>query len=40
MVFYDAGEAPEARRDALKLLEAGAEGVRVAQWPSDTPTRT
>ena len=33
VVFYDAGEEPEARRDASKLLEAGAESVKIAQWP-------
>lgn len=35
VVFYDAGEEKEARKDALKLLEAGAERVRVAEWPSE-----
>lgn len=34
-VFYDAGEEREARKDALKLLEAGARNVRVAAWPPD-----
>jgi hypothetical protein len=33
VVFYDAGEDNEARLDALKLLEAGAKGVRVVEWP-------
>jgi hypothetical protein len=37
VVLYDAGEAPEARRDALTLIEAGAESVRVAVWPPDVP---
>jgi hypothetical protein len=37
VVFYDAGEASEARRDAQKLLEAGAESVRVVEWPADAP---
>jgi hypothetical protein len=37
VVFYDAGEEHEARLDALKLLEAGAEGARVVQWPKDEP---
>lgn len=36
-VFYDAGEEQEARKDALKLLEAGAADVRVAQWPAEAP---
>ena len=36
-VFYDAGEEHEARLDALKLLEAGAKGVRVVVWPKDAP---
>jgi len=35
VVFYDAGEASEAHRDAQKLLAAGAESVRVAEWPPD-----
>ncbi len=33
VVFYDAGEEREAREDALKLLDAGAKGVRVVEWP-------
>jgi hypothetical protein len=37
VLFYDAGEAPEVRRDAQRLLEAGAESVRVAEWPPDAP---
>jgi hypothetical protein len=37
VVFYDAGEENEARLDALKLLEAGAKGVRVAAWPQRAP---
>jgi hypothetical protein len=37
VVFYDAGEAQEARRDAQKLLEAGAESVKVVEWPPDAP---
>jgi len=37
VVLYDAGEASEARRDAQKLLEAGAESVRVAEWAADAP---
>ncbi len=37
VVFYDAGEEAEAHKDGLKLLEAGAEDVRVVSWPSDAP---
>ncbi len=37
VVFYDAGEESEARKDAQKLLKAGAENVRVAEWPPDAP---
>src|SRR5215211_5745343 len=37
VVFYDAGEEREARKDALRLLEAGAKNVRVVEWPSDAP---
>jgi len=37
VVFYDAGEENEARLDALRLLEAGAKGVRVATWPQRVP---
>jgi hypothetical protein len=40
VVFYDAGEDHEAREDALKLLEAGAKGVRVVEWPKDAPHGT
>jgi len=35
VLFYDAGEEQEARKDALKLLEAGAKNVRVVEWPPD-----
>src|SRR5215212_3192713 len=35
VVFYDAGEEQEAHKDALKLLEAGAQDVRVVEWPSN-----
>jgi hypothetical protein len=35
VVFYDAGEEAEARKDALKLLEAGAESVSVVEWSPD-----
>src|SRR5829696_566049 len=35
LLFYDAGEEQEARKDALKLLEAGAKNVRVVEWPPD-----
>ena len=37
VVFYDAGEEQEARLDALKLLEAGADSVRIAEWPQRAP---
>jgi hypothetical protein len=37
VVFYDAGEAQEAHKDALKLLEAGALTVRIVEWPPDAP---
>jgi len=37
VVFYDAGEEQEAHKDAMKLLEAGAQNVRVVEWPSDAP---
>jgi hypothetical protein len=37
VVFYDAGEECEAREDALKLLEAGAKGARVVEWPKAVP---
>jgi hypothetical protein len=36
-VFYDAGEELEARQDAVKLLEAGAKGACVVEWPKDAP---
>src|SRR5829696_8599016 len=35
VLFYDAGEEQETRKDALKLLEAGAKNVRVVEWPPD-----
>jgi hypothetical protein len=35
VVFYDAGEQEEARKDAIKVLEAGAAEVRVGEWPPD-----
>ncbi len=35
VVFYDAGEEAEAHKDAQKLLETGADRVRVAEWPPD-----
>jgi hypothetical protein len=35
VVFYDAGEEAEARRDALKLATAGAESVRVVEWSQE-----
>ena len=37
VVFYDAGEEGEARKDALTLLGAGAVATRVVEWPADTP---
>jgi hypothetical protein len=37
LVFYDAGEENEARLDGLKLLQAGAKGVRVVEWPQRAP---
>ena len=37
VVFYDAGEEQEARKDAKKLLEAGAEKVLVVEWPQGAP---
>lgn len=40
VVCYDAGEEREARKDALKLLEAGAKSVRVVSWPPDAPHGT
>ena len=35
VVFYDAGEERQARKDAAKVLEAGAREVRVVEWPPD-----
>jgi hypothetical protein len=40
VVFYDAGEEEQARKDALKVLRAGAAKVRLAEWPSDAPHGT
>jgi hypothetical protein len=37
VVFYDAGEEEQARKDAIKLLRAGAAAVRVVEWPPDAP---
>jgi hypothetical protein len=37
VIFYDAGEEQEARKDGLKLLEAGARSVRIVGWPPDDP---
>jgi hypothetical protein len=37
VVFYDAGEEEEARKDALTLLEAGAKNVWVVEWPKGAP---
>ena len=35
VVFYDAGEEQVARKDALKIVEAKAESVRIVEWPPD-----
>src|SRR5215213_1583672 len=35
VVLYDAGEEQQARKDGLKLLQAGAKTVRVVEWPPD-----
>jgi hypothetical protein len=35
VVYYDAGEEVEARKDGLTMLEAGAASVRVVEWPLD-----
>lgn len=37
VVLYEAGEETEARKDALKLQEAGAKSVRVAEWEPGAP---
>jgi hypothetical protein len=37
VLLYDAGEEAEARKDALKVEQAGARRVRVAEWPPDAP---
>jgi hypothetical protein len=37
VVLYDAGEEHEARLDALMLFEAGANGVRIVEWPQRVP---
>jgi len=37
VVFYDAGEETEARKDALKLREAGIESVRMVEWSPQEP---
>jgi hypothetical protein len=37
VVFYDAGEEREARKDALKVKQAGAGSVRIVEWPPETP---
>jgi hypothetical protein len=34
---YDAGEELAARKDAIKVLRAGAAEVRVAEWPPEAP---
>jgi len=40
VVFYDAGEEQEARKDAKRLLEAGAKKVLVVEWPREAPHGT
>jgi hypothetical protein len=40
VVFYDAGEEKEARKDALTLMEAGAATARVVEWAADAPHGT
>ena len=40
VVFYDAGEEKDARKDAQKLHEAGAASVRVVEWQPDAPHGT
>jgi len=37
VVFYDAGEEQETHKDAMKLPEAGAQEVRIVEWPPDAP---
>jgi hypothetical protein len=37
IVFYDAGEEAEARKDALTLSGADASTVRVVEWPNNAP---
>lgn len=37
VVFYDAGEDKQARKDARKLLEAAAGEVPIVSWPAGAP---
>lgn len=37
VIFYDAGEEREARKDGLKVVEAGAKSVRIVEWLPDAP---
>ena len=37
VVFYDAGEEGQARKDAQKLLDGGAKSVRIVRWPHEAP---
>jgi hypothetical protein len=40
VVFYDAGEEKEARKDALTLMGAGAAAAHVVEWAADAPHGT
>ena len=40
VVFYDAGEEPEAHKEALKLLNAGVRSVPIVVWPPEAPHGT
>jgi hypothetical protein len=35
LIFYDAGEEQEARKDALKVLNAGVRSARIVVWPPE-----
>lgn len=37
VVFYDAGEEGQARKDAKKLVEAGTGEARIVSWPAGAP---
>lgn len=37
IIFYDAGEEQEARKDGLKVIKAGAKCVLAVDWPPDAP---